>query len=285
MDASPRIRNITVTRRVVQRPARAAVTLAALAVLVVGLTGCLSIKQETAFQRAPGVVQLKIVVCASDYNNSHYNTCNASNVQETDNFRFDADDAAASLGQILVGYRVPNGSTGPGTFLSEAQDVSFSRSASYTQQLTSRFPPPAGFHWEGYLSTAKTFNPADASTRETAFHPEFTLPAGAAGAPFVSPFRWRGVVGFRSLNNAGEAGAAVDCSGGAFLTFCADSPPNPVPPATFSHLSAPVSDFGVLAGNAVTAGQGETANISFPIRYSDTGTMGSQPLSLTATTT
>ena len=62
-------------------PRRIAVAvLAALAALA--LPGCLSIKTQTAFQRAPGVVQLGGVVCASDYDQTAHSACHAGNVAE-----------------------------------------------------------------------------------------------------------------------------------------------------------------------------------------------------------
>lgn len=251
-----------------------------LVVLALGLTACLSIKLETTFQRAPGLVSLKFAVCASDYNQSTYATCDDSNVQETDNLRADSDGSGSTLGQLFVGFRVPDGSGGPDTFLSDAQDASFSRSATYTDQLTTLFPPAAGWRWVGYVSTPKTFDPSVSSSRETGGQPEFTLPPQASGEPFAGPFLWRVVAGFRSLTNAGDAGTPIACGTGT--TFCADSPPNPSIP---TNLEAAVSDFGVLAGNRVTADRATTATVSFPVRYVDGGAMGAQSLAISAKTT
>jgi hypothetical protein len=242
------------------------------------LGGCLSIKSQSTSQRAPGVVSLEVAVCASDYNQSTYTTCRESNTAESDDVRLDADGQSPSLGQILVGFRVPDGSTGPASFLSDAQDVSFSRSESYTDKLDGLFPPGAGKHWEGYISTAKTFDPDVAATRQTSFRPEFSLPPEASGEPFVSPYRWRVVAGFRPLSNVGQSATPVSCSG---IHFCADSPPNAEIP---SDLQAAVSDFGVLPGTEATAGHGQTATASFPVRYLDTGGLGAQELRLTAST-
>jgi hypothetical protein len=255
-------------------------TAAALALLAVGLTGCISIKSRTTLQRAPGVVSLRVVLCPSDYiSPTTYTTCNPSNVADLDQLRADADQQPPTFGQVLVGFRVPDGSTGPDSFLSEAQDVGFSRSATYTSELTRLFPPPAGFHWEGYISTGKTFDPSVSATRETAFHPEFTLPS-QAGAPSPTPFRWRVVAGFRAVN-PGDTGNPVTCTG-IFNNFCADSPPNG---NIATPIQSPISDFGVLPATAVTAGQTETASVTFPFTYRDSGGVGARDFSFTATTT
>jgi hypothetical protein len=261
-------------------PRRAAVV-ALITVAALALGGCLSIKAQTAFQRAPGVVSLGGIVCASDYIQPERDDCNQTNVAETDQDRVDA--ASAGLGQLLVGFRVPDGTGAPASFLSDGQDVSFARDAGYTQILTTRFPPGAGEHWEGYLSTVKSFDPDVTSDAKTAFHPEFTLPSPADGTPFTGPLPWRMVVGFRTLDSAGQASEPITCT--AVLdpkpTLCADSPrSNRIP----IDLLAPVSDFGVLAGSDTTAPQTTTARVSFPIRYLDGANLGAQDASVTATT-
>jgi hypothetical protein len=243
--------------------------------LTAGLTGCLSIKQQTATQRAPGVVTLAAVICASDYNQSRpAASCHPGNVAEQDSARADAE--SSGLGQLLVGFRVPLGTGAPDSFTSDAQDATFSRSATYTQELARLVPPPAGQQWVGYISTAKTFNPSVAADQQTGFRPEFTLPPQSGGEPFRGPLPWRLVAGFRPLNNVGEAGNPVTCTG---FNFCIDSPQNPA-----TSLSNPVSDFGVLPAAGVTAPQTTTATVSFPVRYLDGGGLGAQQLALTATT-
>jgi hypothetical protein len=83
----------------------------------------------------------------------------------------------------------------------------------------------------------------------------------------------------------------VTCDGsGPHPTLCADTPKNTPAasgtPATFpANLQKAVSDFGVLAGNKGTAGQGGTATVSFPVKYQDGGGLGAKTLALTASTT
>ncbi len=250
---------------------------AATVALAIGLTACISIKLETTFQRAPGVVSLKFIVCASDYDASTYISCQASNVQETDNLRFDADGSSSTLGQLLVGFRVPDGSVGPESFLSDTQDATFLRSTTYTDALTTQYPPLAGQHWVGYISTPKTFDPTISSSRQTGGQPEFTLPSQANGDAFAGSYLWRLVTGFRQLKG-GDASNPVDCGSAT----CFDSPPSAVVP---TNLQAGVSDFGVLAGNSVTVGQSATATVTLPVHYVDAGSQGAQDLAITAKTT
>ena len=114
---------------------------ALLLVLVIAASGCIAIKSQSSSQRAPGVISLNVVVCASDSDRDVYATCDpdgtdngAQNTAESDNGN---DATADALGQILVSFRVPVGTTPPDTFSSVAQEVVFSRSA----ELTARMKP------------------------------------------------------------------------------------------------------------------------------------------------
>ena len=109
--------------------------------------------------------------------------------------------------------------------------------------------------------------------------PEFTLPSQTDGGPFAGPFPWRVIAGIRSLTSQDLAGVAVNCS--SLDTVCFDSPPSGVA----NSLTASVSDFGVLTGADTAAGHGETATVSFPIRYLDGAGKGPQDLAIAATTT
>jgi hypothetical protein len=274
-----------------------------LMLVVIGLTGCLSIKSQGLSQlRVPGLVTLGGVVCGSDYNRTTYADCDGdgadgtgpANVAEADNrpnSGCDADgsqtDANAGCpglagdGQLMVGFRVPIGSDGPPTFASDARDLIFEKSPSYTQRLEESFRAPAGEHWVGYVSTVRTFQTGAAADSPTGIHPEFSLPAPSDGAPFTGAYHWRWVVGFRKVAKE-QAGSDVSCSG--FGAFCVDSPPQAQVPNDLP--ASAVSDFGVLAGNRVVAAQGTTATVAFPVRYVDAAVpaLGTQQFSITATT-
>src|SRR3954454_1911723 len=89
----------------VGRRMRAAVIGLTLMLVVIGLTGCLSIKSQGLSQlRVPGLVTLGGVVCGSDYNQSTYGDCDGdggdgtgpANVAEQDNRAHRGCDADGS---------------------------------------------------------------------------------------------------------------------------------------------------------------------------------------------
>src|SRR4051794_5118985 len=272
------------------------VLLGALALLA---TGCISIKsgQTLVTQRAPGVATLRATFCISDYDQDHYITCNAGDVEEVDSrtggANTDGDDFSSPLSfQMLVAFRVPDGVTAPQSFPSDARDTTFTFSQSYTDGMTAAYAPVAGEHWVGYISGFKNnLNPAsDPDDREFGVQAEFGLPSAADGGPFAGPLKYRIAAGLRALNSSTESGDPVVCPDPAHPTICADTPANTPAatgtPAVFpANLEKPVSDFGVLAGNRATAGQGGTATVSFPVKYADGGGLGAKNLSLTASTT
>jgi hypothetical protein len=245
------------------------------------LSGCVAIKSQSAAQRLPGFVTLRVEVCVSDRNSSTYTTCvPGTNTAESDNGQ-DGDAAGGGRGQLLAGFRVPAGTVAPANFGTTDGSLSFARSASYTNTLNAAFPAAAGFRWEGYLSTDAPFDPANVGDRSTVLAPEFALPPGVNGAPFPGPFQWRAVIGMRQTGpGAANPSDAVVCNPLAG-TVCFDSPSSGVA----TSLSKAVSDIGVLAGSAVSAGQGETATMNFPVQNRDAGALGNRTVALSAATT
>jgi hypothetical protein len=256
-------------------PRRALPALLLLATLA--LTGCVAIKSESATTRLPGVVTLNLSICASHREAGSSCIPNpvpaglTANTIEADN----GSDAPTTTGQpqpaqLLVGFRVPDGTVAPEEFRSPDGEV-FDKSPTYTAALTADRTAPAGFHWEGYLSSTVNL---DAGTQLTSFSAEFGLPPGPGGAPFAGPFRWRAIAGIRLVNR--NAGDPVSCGQGS---DCYDSPP---PGDLFTQLVRTVSDFRVLPGTGATAAPGDAATVSFPLRYSDAAGFGAQTLSLSA---
>ncbi len=253
----------------------------ALLVLMLLLSGCVTIRSQSTAQRAPGVITLAITVCASDDDQSVYAACDSSTgtdgtIQNTEEKHNSGEAQFDGLGQLLIAFRVPAATTAPQSFISDGGDV-FTLSPSYIAELVERFPPAAGFRWVGYLSSPKVFDHDDTSGLITTVRPEFGLPPQPDGGPMATPLRWRAVAGFRPLDSAGQATQPVQCG-----NSCFDSPALAKIP---TDIFTPVSDFGVLAGQAATAGQGATATISFPVRYLDDGGEGPQELRLSASTT
>jgi hypothetical protein len=268
---------------------RTALILAASLPLAVALSGCIAIKSETAGQRLQGFVTLSVTICLSDHDRDTYTTCDPpENTAENDNsFEGDEDLGGTHFtelqrGQLLVGFRVPSGTVAPDTMQSTDGRVVLAKNASYTARLVANSAPPAGFFWQGYVSAELPFDPTSANDRGTTLVPEFRLPPGAGGAPFDGPFRWRAIVGFRKTGTGGappNSDVVCDVLSGS---VCFDSPPTA---ALATHLSASVSDIGVLAGSDAAVGQGETATVSFPIFNRDERALGARTVSLSATTT
>jgi hypothetical protein len=277
--------------RLILRP-RTLVQASALLVLAGALSGCIAIRSYNDTQRLQGYVTLQLTVCASDHDRDTYSTCDPANpsmnTAEGDN-GLQADEeidgskpGLIKRGQLLAGFRVPNGAVAPTTFRSEDLSVSMTSSPDYTARLNTEFPPPAGFRWVGYISADLPFDAAFNNDRQTVLAPEFALPPGVDGAPFVGPFRWRAVIGLRKTGVGGVSPAAsVTCSGST-IYVCFDSPQT-VPT---SHISATVADVGVHRGTTATVVPGETATVTFPIQnLAPAGTLGNRIVNLSASTT
>src|SRR5215218_3137389 len=98
---------------------RSLVLIAVFGVLAVLSSGCVAIKQQVAIQtRLPGFVTLVVDVCVSDRDKDTYGSCNPTvrggfeGTAEVDN-GVDGDEQGAGRGQLVIGYRVPDGSVGP----------------------------------------------------------------------------------------------------------------------------------------------------------------------------
>ena len=248
--------------------------------LAVILSGCVAIKSETASQRAPGAVTLTLEICVNDENGTRYQTCKPANRAATGALGYTAegdngsdyvtDPATTAFGQMLVGFRVPDGTGAPASFQDEKGRLTFNSSPGYAAALTAEYVPIAGFKWVGYLSSGFSFDGTTADNFTFKINPEFVLPQAPNGGPFPGPFRWRAVVGSRFIDNAGglPADRPIECPLGN--VGCFDSPPigsatdpNPVR-QNLPHLATPltVSDYSVRPPDATSAAPGDTATLS-----------------------
>lgn len=260
------------TRKLLAAPLAVGVALA--------LSGCIAVKEQSAAQRAPGVIKLHATVCAVDQDGQvqpdppvSYHGCKPG-VNTAEGSTTDEQAGLAGDGQLLVGFRVPAGSEGPANFLSDNSDVSFAKSPSYTAKLQEKHPAGAGQKWVGYISTLKHYEPTATSARELGFGAEFTLPQPGGGATFAGPYRWRVVVDMRFATPA-TAGQPVTCPA------CVRSPKVARIPI---NLSAPVSDFAIAPGAAPQAPAGRTTQLPFELRYAGEGTLGALPFAFGAST-
>ena len=220
------------------------------------LAGCVVFRSASAAPEGPfGMVRFSAVVCASGYSNAASEPCN-------DYGRTSGNVENRSDTRVLMGFLVPAGTRGPGSFDgtpdSGAANLLFAPSAAYTAKLQEWHPAPAGFEWLGYGSnqfdsggTAKQFSASA----------DFAVPQGADGAPFAGPFKAQIVVGA-----APSGGNPAGCDG-----YCVDSvrpgDNTTVPGSLASVFSVPVNDAGILGGPAVTAARGSTATVPFTLAY------------------
>jgi hypothetical protein len=245
--------------------------------LLVALSGCITIKHQSATQRTAGVVTLAVEMCATDNDRSLSDDCVSKGPDRNTEEGSSAGDAQfGGLGQILLGYRVPAGTGAPASFPSTNAEVLFTRNDEYASELERVHPAGTGMRWFGYLSTPKLFSIDNPNGLGAKVVPEFTLPRQAGGAPLAGAFLWRAVTGFRPIDDDKDASLPVTCG-----TSCFDSPRAD----QFDvNLPAPVSDFGVLDPPAASAGQGASATVSFPVRYVDGRKLGPLALAFKAST-
>jgi hypothetical protein len=180
--------------------------------------------------------------------------------------------------QVLVGVRLPLGSTPPENLLASLSGggtLTFSRSPSYEAELQALEPAPTGERWWGWISVATTYSHVKSQGFTVGL--TATLPRPPDTGPLESPMHWRPVVGTRSVEASLPASRAVKCGntnqelyegfdelGSGPTIVCVDSPS---PPATRGFLTAPLTDFGILGG-AVQASPGSTVTGAFIARRS-----------------
>jgi hypothetical protein len=241
------------------------------------LTGCIVFVKFTLFAvqlNTIGNVELSSDMCGSDKDASHHPGCQDPDVEGGDsdgNLDTDANDSSHL--QILIGYRVPTGSTGPASFTTDfgPTTVTFTRNDSYASELERLSPAPAGQHWIGYMSDPQTYDtdPDDHAAHRISVSPEFTLPRNADGSPFQGPFRWQQVIGFRGSSDDPSTTRDVNCGDtlvdlGTDATVCADHPALADIPQS-KELAT--SDFGIVGGPSVGATRGATTSVPFTGTY------------------
>jgi hypothetical protein len=270
----------------------------AVSALAFAVSGCVAIKEETGSQRAPGSVTLHVKVCANDSDGTRYQDCkpqvastmDPGHTAERDN---GSDVIAPSPlpgnGQLLIGFRVPDGTIAPARFRNDDGRLTFVPSPGYTSGLTAEYLPLSGFHWVGYISTGTiSFDGTNPANFVFTVDPEFILPTLPGGVPFTGPFRWRPVVGTRPVGPSQPADAPVSCTVGD--TYCFDSPPPSTTSgrATIANLAATVtvSDFAIAPPSAATSvAPGDTGTITFKLSDQDAANRGAPTLTLKASTT
>jgi hypothetical protein len=266
---------------------RLALALAILAAAGV-LSGCVAIKSQTATQRAPGVVALGLQICVNDSNQTKFAQCiPGTNTAENDNGTdLVTDPPLNGNAQLMVGFRVPDGTVAPQSFQNSDGRLSFAASPGYAGALTAEYVPIAGFHWVGYLSTGFAFDGTNPANLLISINPEFRL-TGVGGAPFAGPFRWRAVIGSRLISDTLPGSSPIACPLGS--QGCFDSPTLSSTSARVDlpHLATTlaVSDFSVRPPDATTVGADEVATLTYKLTSQDARNFGAPTLTLKASTT
>jgi hypothetical protein len=250
---------------------------------MLALAGCVVFQSEPtgAQQDVIGPVKITFTACASQSGGTPPGSC--SNTGNSGN------NASTRPSQLFVGFKVPAGTGGPGSFSSTATgpsnsgpQLNFTQSASYTGELQRLDPAPSGMQWIGYVSQYVSY---DSSTGEQNFtaSPGFTLPTHSDGTPFAGPFSYRVVIGGRQYSGSSstpDPNEPMDCGDSLTNSFfdsnadivCVDDPNQ----ATFDGPpdSAPTRDAGVAHSAPVTVTAGETATMPFALGYDGAAASG-----------
>jgi hypothetical protein len=175
--------------------------------------------------------------------------------------------------QLLVGYRLPAGTTAPESVASSGSNdtapTTFHKSTSYASELQRLAPAPAGEEWVGYISDqlnlpALSGNGPDKET----LAPAFGIPSSLVG----SPFTYRTVIGDRDNTTVTDATRDVVCNATSLTgtsadssTFC-DTDPTDTTTLNSDVTTPATNDLQLVAGSAPTVHAGDTATVPFDAR-------------------
>jgi hypothetical protein len=251
------------------------------AAMAIAMNGCVIIEAQSSSQQSPlGGVQITTTACASDIgsDNPGYSPIDP-NCQGAGKGGNTGGDSAVDLPvQLLIGYRIPTDATAPNTITTTSPSggsaFTFTSSATYTSELQRLSPAPSGEQWVGYLSSVQNFTVA--GTQRFTVAPTFELVEAADGSAFQGPFKYRTVVGFRTVDGSTPGSRPVTCGGtltGGYLTdgigVCAD---NPSPGTIATDAQQPTEDLGILdAPGTQSVTQGNVARVKFQADYAGDG--------------
>ncbi|MCU0307667.1 MAG: hypothetical protein MUE51_07845 [Thermoleophilia bacterium] len=228
------------------------------ALSALALAGCAQIQGLSATQlQVIGPVRVALTVCASGSVGCPEGSSNSGQKA-----------LAGNLGQVLVGFRIPEAAVPPAGFTSTNGVAVFAPSPTYTAELERLAPAGAGRKWAGYISSTQSYA-APPSPQAFTVQPEFGLGRGADGTPFTTPFPYRAVVGARLVQNSLTPERPVVCgatlAAGADAGWCVDSPAG-----ALVDLVLPTRDLGVRGGGPVSVQAGGLATVPFTLAYSGT---------------
>ena len=273
---------------------RAALGLVAASALL--LSGCVVILSESSVQlQTIGKVRITTVICATDVSQGQHLGC-----PDGGNSNSDAPDDRR--GQLLMGYRIPEGTVAPASFRASAPQpaigtITFSKSSTFTNQLETLSPAPGGQEWVGYLSNDFDYDagppcpsspcppPEPAELHRLTVAAEFGLPRNSDGGPYRGPFRFLTTVGAREVTSSLPASRPVQCgqtiTDGDFEHQCVDDPQEE---QIRNNRSRATRDLGILTGSRGRAAPGDEATLTFPVEFAGSVPSGTT-FALSAATT
>jgi hypothetical protein len=255
--------------------------------LIVALSGCVAFVggSPSAAQRdLIGDIEVSSTICASQTGEGDgtvdWPGCGDADVAGGNAKGKSGYDAVAGNYQLLTGYRIPDGSQSPDSFVTDEApgngSLTFVRNTHYSGELERLVPTPDGMHWVGYLSGPFTHTGSpDATAHRLRFSPEFTLPRPADGTPFVGPFEYTQVIGVRQISGAYPLDRPVVCgattSEQADNGYCIDAPANP---STGRFVGT--RDLGILpaGGEQPAVHAGGSVGVAFTAKYAGTAAAG-----------
>jgi hypothetical protein len=167
----------------------------AVAVAVLALSGCGIDKADEHGRQldAIGDVELSTTFCTSGDSDGASRSC--------------APFSSPHRGQLLVAYRLPNGSSIPDALTDDGGLRHFASSASYTAYMRDTYPED-GMYWAAYVS--EPYSTGAGYQNAFTISPDVTLPD--PGAPYAGPLPYQVVGGYRQLGSGDDGTAAVDCT-------------------------------------------------------------------------
>jgi hypothetical protein len=121
--------------------------------------------------------------------------------------------SSAYHGQVLVAYRLPDGSSIPAELTDDGGLRHFTWSEGYTAYMRDTYPED-GMYWAGYVSDA--YSTSAGAQYAFTLSPEVTLPD--PGGPYSGPLHYQVVGGYRQLAAGDDGTAEVDCRDEDFTT-------------------------------------------------------------------
>ena len=249
---------------------RLLLALPCLAALIAVLAGCETPQLDTQTARQQDLIGPVRVTTPIE-------GCNNSN--PTDN----TNCSGASPLQLLVGYRVPAGTTAPASVASSAGlPTTFHLSSTFASELQRLVPAPSGQQWIGYLSDELTPPDTTSGPNTVTLAPDFNPPAAPAGGNFT----YRTLVGMRDDSVVTDPTRAVQCgisdlaATGSNGDTCLTS--GSMADLTGGDISVPLNDLTLSPGAGPSVNPGDTATVPFVATLSGPALPGGSSFTLSA---